>query len=744
MLCASVSILLEPPKNKCKPGVSKRRKGAKDEEEEENGERKEGAKRQRGPSGSEPFESHDSDAACPRLPDSSAPFDKTHKSHFASKAPAKREKSQSPVGPERWTQKKHPSPWAADEEAKSQSAGGKRPESEKPRNRLSQLANPGARCNGIAMETGASLEEERRGEGSDGGAEEADSTRHDGNSHSEDSEAVSALLAYQESERLVSMETSACLVFGALPGECELPENELNAPDAEVKSSDYATAEAAATAAPGSESETGAGQREEPTARHPSPVGQGVVPDNAGGADKPTSPSDSRPVPKNGQGVDAAPKPKSSPRPSTPPEGPLKLKQPAATDLTRPHASVSPESCRHQTKRPGSSPNGSDPEPPLHSGQKTQPGPCPPNPPAPPNQTPSTFPNKAPMPAAMHTKTHMPVPIHTTAAATKPHTHTHAHTHPNPAVTPTRAPAVAAGSTAKSSSAHAANRGAASTTPSKLAHVSCVTPTKTHGSQSRTSVLHPSPLKSPAKSSAHAGVNTTTPTKSPLIVDRNEPFTVYRDPALVGDDPDISHPQGNVAYIHPSPHGGHGKHSSLASPTPRPAAQAVLGSSAAAVVVSSGNPSLPAPRATHASPHSATHLSPPPSHAPHLLKTPSPSSQSALSSLGTHVLPPAVPPHHPGSLPHPHLLPSLLPALSPSAALLAAGHGPLGALGLTPHPLSLPPSPALLGQTPLGLYPLLWPPYPNGTHPYTALGLSAGMAEGSLKRVRGVLVELFE
>lgn len=715
------------------------------EEDEEDGDRKEGAKRQRGPSGSELYESHDSDVACPRLPDSSAPFDKTHKSHYATKAPAKREKSQSPVGPEGWTQKKHPSPWAADEEAKSQSASGKRQDTEKPRHMLSQPANPSARCNGIAMETGAPLEEESRGEGADGGAEEAVPTRHDVVSHSEDSEAVSALLAYQESERLVSMETSACLVFSALPGECELPENELTTPDTEVKSSDNATSEAAA--APGSESEADAGQREEPNTRHPSPPGQGVVPDNAGGADKPTSPSNSRPIPKNEQGVDTAPKLKSSPRPNSPPEEPPKSKLAAATDVTTPHPSMSPESGRHRGKRPGNSPNGSDPEPPL-SGFKAQPGPCSANPPHPSSQAPSTFSSKAPMPAAMHTKTHMPVPVHTTAATSKLHTHTPTHTHPHPAVTPTKVPAVAgaASSTAKSSSTHAGSRSTASTTHSKPPHASSVTPTKTHSSQSRTSVLNQSPLKSPARSSTHATSNTTTPTKSPLIVDRNEPFTVYRDPALVGEDPDISQPQGNVAYIHPSPHRGHSKHSSLPAPTPRPASQAVLGSSAAAVVVSSSNPSLAAPRPTHASPlgghaAAATHLSPPPSH---LLKTPSPSSQTALSSLGTHVLPPAAPTHHPGSLPHPHLLPSLLPALSPSAALLAAGHGPLGALGLTPHPLSLSPSPALLGQTPLGLYPLLWPPYPNGTHPYTALGLSAGMAEGSLKRVRGVLVELFE
>ncbi|KAG5266458.1 hypothetical protein AALO_G00232320 [Alosa alosa] len=624
----------EPSKSKCKPGVSKRRKGVK-EEEEEDGERKEGTKRHRGLSGSDPYESNNT-GVCPRLPDSSPPFDKTHKSHYASKPPAKREKSQSPVGPEGWTQKKHPAPWAADEEAASQSANGKRQETEKPRPLLSQPANPSARCNGVVMETGAALEERRR-EGVEGGAEEAE-TRHDGVSHSEDSEAVSALLAYQESERMVSMETSACVVFNALPGECELPDSELPS-DPEVKSSDYGTAEAPA---PGSESEAGTGHQDELATRHPSPPGQGVAPDNAGGSDKPRSPSDSRATIKGEQGPDATPRPKSSPRPSSPPED-LRPRQHAATDKSRPKPSTSPESGRHRNKRPGSSPNGAEHGLP-HSGFKPQCGPG--NPTPVPNQTPTTFSNKSPMASATLTKTHMPVPIHTTAASTKLHAHTHTHTHT--AVTPTKAPAAASST---KNSTHAANRSTVSSTPVKP-HVSPITPTKTHSNQSRTSVLNPSPHKSLAKASNHT-TNNTTPTKSPLIVDRNEPFTVYRDPALVGEDPDARSPRGTTP-----------------SPSPQPPGSASL--------AGHGPPSPRAPE-----------------------------------------------PHH--------LLPSLLPALSPSAALLA-GHGPLGALGLGPHPLALPPSAALLGQTPLGLYPLLWPPYPNGTHPYTALGLSAGMTEGSLKR----------
>ena len=621
--CAFVLFLLEPSKSKCKPGVSKRRKGVKEEEQEE-GERKEAAKRLRGPGGSDPYESNDTDV-CQRDPDSSPLFDKMHKSPYASKPSAKREKPQSAVGPEVWTQKKHPSQRAADEEALSQSAGSKRQEVEKPRSVLSQSATPSARCNGLAVETGAALVVERRGEGTDRGGEETE-TRHDGTSHTEDSEAVSALLAYQESERLVSMETSACVVFNALPGECELPESELP-PDTEVKSSDDTTPEAMAL---GSQSEAGTGQREEQVARNPPPPRQGATPEKSGGAEKPTSPSNSRSTPKGDQGCDAAPRPKSSPCPS-PPEN-LKSKQHISTE------SVSPELGRHRVKRTGSSPNGAEPEL-LHSGYKTQPVPGPVNPTPVPNQTQTTFSNKTPMPAAIHTKIHMPVAKQTTAASTKLHPQTHT------AVTPTKAPAAASST---KNSTHAANRGTISTTPTKP-HISPITPTKTHPNHSRTSVLNQSPVKTPTKASNHT--TNSTPTKSPLIVDRNEPFTVYRDPALVGEDLDVLQPQGNVAYIHPSPHAGHTKHASLPAPRPSPhAAQQAIHVSTAS------NCSLSAPRSTH-----ATHLSPPPSHTPHLLKTPSPSSQSALSSLGSHVLP-AAPPHP--SLPHPLLLAcSLHPSL---------------------------------------------------------------------------------
>uniref|UniRef100_A0A9J7XRB8 JmjC domain-containing protein n=1 Tax=Cyprinus carpio carpio TaxID=630221 RepID=A0A9J7XRB8_CYPCA len=144
-------------------------------------------------------------------------------------------------------------------------------------------------------------------------------------------------------------------------------------------------------------------------------------------------------------------------------------------------------------------------------------------------------------------------------------------------------------------------------------------------------------------------------TRSPLIVDRKEPFTIYRDPALFRTE------------LEPYPASSHSK---LLSPSPHPA-----------------------------------HLSPIPLH-----------SQPPLCSLST--------PH--STIPHPHLLPSLLPPA------LLSGHPRIGALGLPHHPFALPGNPSLLGQTsgaaplaPLGLYPLLWPPFPNGAHSYPGLGLQA-------------------
>lgn len=206
---------------------------------------------------------------------------------------------------------------------------------------------------------------------------------------------------------------------------------------------------------------------------------------------------------------------------------------------------------------------------------------------------------------------------------------------------------------------------------------------------------------------AHKPNHTSTvdkPTKSPLIIDRNEPFTVYRDPALVRRELE------NLSTYVPPPH------------------------------------------------------TPPNLHSKHHLKSPSPSSSSpSLTSTNSHTkiispaaqlsplpLPSQSPlcPTHP-SIPHPHLLPSLLPGLPQSSPLLA-GHARLGALSLSHHPLALQATPSLLSQgpgtsslAPIGLYPVLWPPFPNGVHGYS-LGIpgskwtspeTASVSEASLRRV---------
>ncbi|XP_056624369.1 probable JmjC domain-containing histone demethylation protein 2C isoform X2 [Triplophysa dalaica] len=228
-----------------------------------------------------------------------------------------------------------------------------------------------------------------------------------------------------------------------------------------------------------------------------------------------------------------------------------------------------------------------------------------------------------------------------------------------------------------------------------------------------TQIPSPTPTRSrtPPNSPSRTPNHTSTPdksSKSPLIVDRKEPFTVYRDPALVRAELE-THP----TYIQPPNTPQNTKHH-IKVPSP-----------------SSSSPSL-----TPSSSHSKL-LSPSP-HPAHLSLTPL-HSQPPLCSLST--------PH--STIPHPHLLPSLLPALPSSAALLA-GHPRIGAMGLAHHHLALPGNSSLLGQTSstaplasLGLYPLLWPPFPNGAHCYGGLGLpaskwahhdSAGISDTSVRR----------
>ncbi|XP_061081381.1 probable JmjC domain-containing histone demethylation protein 2C isoform X2 [Conger conger] len=187
-------------------------------------------------------------------------------------------------------------------------------------------------------------------------------------------------------------------------------------------------------------------------------------------------------------------------------------------------------------------------------------------------------------------------------------------------------------------------------------------------------------------------------TKSPLIIDKNEHFTVYRDPALVRPEAETNH----IAYLHQHLH------------------------------------------PLHASSH-PTCLTANTHHPSHLLQG---------SPINAHAA------HH--SVHHPHLLPGVLPGLPPASLLgghprLDSGHaGGLSHLALAHHHphqqqqfLQQQAPPPLLAQThsgasysQLGLYPIIWQ-YPNGTHSYPGLGLpsskwvhpeNAVNSEASLRR----------
>ncbi|XP_021567035.1 probable JmjC domain-containing histone demethylation protein 2C isoform X2 [Carlito syrichta] len=200
-------------------------------------------------------------------------------------------------------------------------------------------------------------------------------------------------------------------------------------------------------------------------------------------------------------------------------------------------------------------------------------------------------------------------------------------------------------------------------------------------------------------------------TKSPLIIDKNEHFTVYRDPALIGSETGANHISPFLSQ-HPFP----------------------LHSSSHRACLNPG---------TH---HPA--LTP----TPHLLA--GSSGQTPLPTINTHPLTSG--PHH--AVHHPHLLPTVLPGV-PTASLLG-GHprlesahaSSLSHLALAhqqQQQLLQHQSPHLLGQAhpsasynQLGLYPIIWQ-YPNGTHAYSGLGLpsskwvhpeNAVNAEASLRR----------
>ncbi|NWW31496.1 JHD2C protein, partial [Panurus biarmicus] len=200
-------------------------------------------------------------------------------------------------------------------------------------------------------------------------------------------------------------------------------------------------------------------------------------------------------------------------------------------------------------------------------------------------------------------------------------------------------------------------------------------------------------------------------TKSPLIIDKNEHFTVYRDPTLIGQEAGTNHIS---PYLHQHNYPLH----------------------------SSSHRTCLNPNAHHPALTGSSHL------------LAGSSAQAPLSAINTHPLSSAS--HH--SVHHPHLLPTVLPGV-PAASLLGA-HPRLE----TAHASSLShlalahqqqqqmlqhQSPHLLGQAhpsasynQLGLYPIIWQ-YPNGTHAYSGLGLPSSKwvhpetpvnAEASLRR----------
>ncbi|XP_078421997.1 putative JmjC domain-containing histone demethylation protein 2C isoform X2 [Cetorhinus maximus] len=204
----------------------------------------------------------------------------------------------------------------------------------------------------------------------------------------------------------------------------------------------------------------------------------------------------------------------------------------------------------------------------------------------------------------------------------------------------------------------------------------------------------------------HVGARTIVETtKSPLIVDKNEHFTVYRDPALVGPDTGA---KPLSPYLHPHLHPLHtSPHSSC-------------------LTANSSHPALRA--ASH-------HLS---------------GSPRTSATNNCHVLSSA-PPH---SVHSSHHLPAVLPGV-PSASLVCGHLDSVHVRNL--NPLSLAHhqqqflqqhSPQLLGQNhpsaynQLGLYPILWQ-YPNGTHLSPGLSMTSSKwvhpenplsAEASLRR----------
>lgn len=182
-------------------------------------------------------------------------------------------------------------------------------------------------------------------------------------------------------------------------------------------------------------------------------------------------------------------------------------------------------------------------------------------------------------------------------------------------------------------------------------------------------------------------------TKSPLIIDKNEHFTIYRDPTLVRpeSEPSATAAANHVAYLHPHLHPLHGSsHATCLTP----------------------------------SSHHPSHLLPP-------------------SSMTPHAAPP--PSHH--SVHHPHLLTGMLPSsiLGSHTRVDSGGLGQHLAMAAAaaahhhPHQqqqfLHPPPPHQGPGGAPYNLYPIIWP-YPNGNpHSYPpGLGLPVN-SDSNLRRV---------
>ncbi|XP_016310505.1 probable JmjC domain-containing histone demethylation protein 2C isoform X2 [Sinocyclocheilus anshuiensis] len=465
--------------------------------------------------------------------------------------------------------------------------------------KTSPSVSPSASFNGAfrntdALESGALVTGGKSEEKGDGGMTEIED-RSEGASR-EDSEAVSALLASQESEQLVSMEAT-CVLLHASPLECEgaEAEHEMSTNDSEVKGSEFTHAEPRGSELNQSEVRRSEFPHSEASSDNAVPV-----------KEEPRGPPPCSPVIPCNKEEDVDSKPSCSPATVNAEYGPVTSLEAThkpsvpTSPCSSPEIIFKPQTVRETSRQKQSAS--------LEIG---------------------LLKDAAPLAKSMDR----------TLSGLK--------MAPNPKVTCSTTPVLIQ-------------------TPSPTPNRSR---TPTH-SPSRTLNRTPTPDKS---------------NKSPLIVGRKEPFTIYRDPALIRTELE-AHP----TYIQP-PHMPPNPKHHLKTPSP-----------------SSSSPSL-TPASSHSkllspSPHPA-HLSPIPLH-----------SQPPLCSLST--------PH--STIPHPHLLPSLLPPA------LLSGHPRIGALGLPHHPLALPGNLSLLGQTsgaaplaPLGLYPLLWPPFPNGAHSYPGLGLQA-------------------